>query len=186
MEPDTTGQEMQEKVTSFIAKLRSENTRNIARQIVEFLLKRLDYNDDGSNGWTRSWEIFNEMKNTNPNPYTITRLLRDLTAAGIIERHECSRIRGRPGKKPVFYRVPSSFNSDIFDSREELLARLKSAHESIKYFSGNLELAHAIYTEETGKDLRPLIQARIKEKIIQQASEQKKVVEEPDPCKSLS
>ena len=191
--------QVQQRVTDFLSTLRSENTRALTRQIVEFLIKKrkeqwdTKRDDQGEwfGGWTRSGEIFTEMKNKNPNPFTITRLLRDLTTARIIERRECSRVKGKPGKKPVFYRVPGYYNPLHFSSREELLAIIDDQAKKFEKFGLMYRLAQKIFEEETdGKDIIPLVKTRL----VKEENEIKAHIEEIldkgyrelDPCKSLS
>jgi len=186
---------VQERVTTFFSTLRSENTRTIARQIVEFLLKKREEHwkdkvkktGEWSAGWTRSSEIFSAMNN--PNPFTITRLLRELTAAEIIERKECSQIKRHPGKIPVFYRVPGNYNPLHFKSREELLTIIKEDAERKNQYGIMYLLATEIFKEHTGKDIHPLVKSRFKdcEKKIQSQIDERigEGFNEPDPCQSL-
>lgn len=190
--------QVEEKVTLFLSTLRSENTRTLARQIVDFLVKkkreqwegRDDERHEWGCGWIRSSEIFSEMKN--PNPYTTTRLLRDLTEAKIIERWECSRVKGQPGKKPVFYRVPIIYDPLHFFSREELLNSIrenqKKIYELDRYARMYL-LALEIFREFTGKNLEPLVIAKMEEKEKRTEAIITKIIGESykdsNPCKSL-
>jgi hypothetical protein len=200
MQPDAFDQysyqeNVQESVPTFFSTLRSENTRTIARQIVEFLLKKrkedwkdkVKKTDAWSAGWTRSSEIFSAMNN--PNPFTITRLLRQLSAAEIIERKECSQIKRHPGKIPVFYRVPGNYNPLHFKSREELLTIIKEDAERKNQYSIMYLLATEIFKEHTGKDIHPIVKSRFKdcEKKIQSQIDEKvgEGFKEPDPCQSL-
>jgi DNA-binding HxlR family transcriptional regulator len=187
--------ELQEIVTPFLSKLKSENTRTVTRQIIEFLVKRWDIHwrekSEGREwfgGWTRSSEIFTEINN--PNPYTVTRLLRELTTAGIIERRECSHAKGQPGKKPVFYRVPGHYNPLHFGSRAELLDLIENMNKTLTVFINRYEAAQAIFPLHTGgKELQPLVNDYLKRAEVAKASYfaemQASILKEPDPCESL-
>ena len=129
----------QEKVTSFFNGLESEKTRDGARIIVMWLNdqrkkqweERVSDNE-WNEGWVRSGEIFSALHNTFTKSNTLIRLLSGLTAATIIERKDCARVKGWPGKPPVFYRVTEYYDPILFLSRGDLLILLQQAYDKLE------------------------------------------------------
>lgn len=130
----TSEEEVIEKVTKYLTSVKSENTRVGARQIVEFLIKKWD--EPGSEGWTRSGEIFNALRDHITNPNTLTRILMNLVKAEIIDRQPCPRMKGRSGKAPVFYRVPEKYSPLLFCSRDELIKQLLDLKDRMTLYKG--------------------------------------------------
>jgi hypothetical protein len=122
----TIEEEAMEKVTAYLSSVKSDKTRDGAKEIVEFLLKKRDEQRGG--GWTRSGEIYKALHDHIPNPNTLTRLLKDLVEAKIIDRRNCQRVKGRAGKAPVFYQVPQEYNPWLFYSRDELIRKSWEYH----------------------------------------------------------
>lgn len=123
-----------EKITEYLSSVKSDKTRAGAKEIVEFLLKKRDEHE--GEGWIRSGEIYKTLRDHIPNPNTLTRLLKDLVKAEIIDRQDCPRVKGRAGKAPVFYRVPQGYNPCLFYSRDELIKQfvdLKDQVTAYKY-----------------------------------------------------
>jgi hypothetical protein len=187
--------QVRDKVNRYVSTLRSENTRKLARLVIDFLIKKRqehwsiavsERTNEWKGGWVRSSEIFNELGG---NPYTTTRLLRDLTKADIIHREECSRVKGRPGKNPVFYRVPDIYDPLLFKTREELIAQIRKDTESWITMTTRYAVATEIFKEKTGKDLTPLVKQYLKKtkegnaEILQVLREGG--IKEIDPCKKL-
>lgn len=204
--------EMGVRITQFLSTLRSENTRTVAREIVNFLFDiRYEWNEgvkrDGEwlCGWTRSSEIFKKV-NT-PNPFTVTRLLRDLVEAEILERRECpKRGAGKAGKKPVFYRVTDYYQPYYFSSREDLLAEINRISADYRRVWMKYSTACDVYNRKVhgkqlytkadqerlvkhGEDLDTLVKKRQSELEIENApfleEIKKERVSEIDPCDTV-
>jgi hypothetical protein len=183
-----------DRVTEFLSQLRSENTRELVRQIVAFLLeKRKEHWENAAEsgkwlvGWTRSSEIFKAIDAQNP--FTVTRLLHKLSEANIIDRRECTRVKGQPGKKPVFYKLPAYYDPVSFESREVLLKRIKNLQHSWVNVRMHYSIAKSIFEERTREPLDPLVKVRFDQWVKKQDKRKKEMpggeIKELDPCNHL-
>ena len=188
-------EEATEKITIFLSTLRSENTRKVARQIIEYLFKRREEQLESrenrkiwQGGWIRASEIFITI--TDQNPRTISRMLVDLSQNGLIERKECNRLKGHPGKPPVFYRAPLLYSPRLLLPREELLKEIEEYQEELLEVKEKCRAAYSILKEIIGKEEADIqIETRImqfKEKYAEfDKLKEELSLKEKDPCKSL-
>jgi hypothetical protein len=187
---------IQKRVTVYLSGLRSENTRIASQKVINFLLtkyqEQMDKRKDThewSGGWVRSGNIFSELRNDIPNSNTLTRVLNGLVESNLIERRDCQRIKGKPGKAPVFYRVPTVYDPILFNSHEFLIKAYKKCLAQTQDCMTSELAATMIFREYTGKDLKPLLKNKIKEIKEGQADlnnlEKIAAISETDPCESL-
>lgn len=183
-----------EKVNAYLEETRSQNIRNLTRQIVGFLVEKrkeawqeITEDSKWSTGWTRSGTIFDKFKDEHPR--TITRLLQKLSESGIIERKDCSRVKGQPGKSPVFYRVPVYYNPVYFKTREELIQSIETTNENLVENTLRYGELIQLYREKTGEDPKPIIKERVIKLKAAIAENNKKLenagIKEINPCETL-
>lgn len=112
--------EVKERVDQFINSKRSEETKQYAKEIINFLSKADPAKEQG---WIRVKEIQAALVGSGDIPFNTTffRLLEDLTKAKIIERKEAEREPGARGKRPIYYRVPFYYPPEWFLSCDDLL-----------------------------------------------------------------
>jgi len=179
----TLEEDVNSKVMLFISRLRSENTRNGAKTIINLLLQA---RKEDFPGWVKSSDIFSALK---LNPATTTRLLNDLNKANVIIKHSCPKVEGQRGSPRVFYRVPEYYDPNQFLSREELIQRLNEYHKLLSQSIDREQACQYLFKQFTGQDPQPLIKEVIKEMEKEKEEQFKKISETgikiPDPCKSL-
>jgi len=112
--------EIRARVDQFINSKRNEETKQYAKEIINFLSKADPAKEQG---WIRVKEIQAALVGSGDIPFNTTffRLLEDLTKAKIIERKEAEREPGARGKRPIYYRVPFYYPPEWFLSCDDLL-----------------------------------------------------------------
>ncbi len=120
--------EIRARVDQFINSKRNEETKQYAKEIINFLSKADPAKEQG---WIRVKEMQAALVGSGDIPFNTTffRLLEDLTKAKIIERKEAEREPGARGKRPIYYRVPFYYPPEWFLSRDELLNELDQTEQ---------------------------------------------------------
>jgi len=166
----------------FISQLRSENTKEGAKEIIQILL---DSRNREWPGWVRSSEIFNAL---DLNPSTTTRLLTAMDEAGVIIKRACDKVPGQRGSPRVFYRLPEYYDPNLFKSREELIQVIDQYNIWLSEALERCNIYREILAERARglgdpekliKERLPLYRAR-KEKLLKEIKGSG--LEIPDPC----
>lgn len=183
------------RLTDFINGLRSETTREGARKIIEYLIKERikqkkdqEQTSEWGGGWIRASNIFRDMQGGFKNVNSLVRLLNDLSAAEIIERRQCPRVTGLPGKSPVFYRVPENYDPLCLVSRGELIRRIYICKGFLKNERFESEaILRVLKKERSDEEIREILaeERRNMRREGYFSRQEHEKFEEPDPCKSI-
>lgn len=120
-----------ELLQKFLKSRKSEETKKYVRYIIDYLQGPPDDKGKYTLRWVQSRDFVTAMVGGGkiPNTSTFYKLLKDLKKERLIESKPGQKEISKPGRPPVFYRVPVYYPSVWFMSHEELIKevlRLKS------------------------------------------------------------
>lgn len=115
-----------EILQKFLKSRKSEETKKYVQIIISYLSEQRGEHNKKIPRWVQSRDFIVAMVDGGkiPNGSTFYKLLKDLVDAGLIERKKGLNKTPKPGRPPVFYRVPVYYPRIWFLSRDELIKDL--------------------------------------------------------------
>jgi hypothetical protein len=139
-----------ETVELFLKSRKNDETRDYTRGIIAYLSDQFDQDfkksgDLETAGWVRTKDLIKKVTII-PNQSTFFQLLKNLVEAKMIEKKSeyIPKLATKPGKKPVYYRVPYVYNKEMlrtFQTKESLVEELNEAYAKIVDIGYRLEAA---------------------------------------------
>jgi len=120
---NTREERQNEFLQKFLKSRKSEETKKYVQIIMNYLSEQRGEQNKKISRWVQSRDFIVAMVDSGkiPNSSTFYKLLKDLVDAGLIERKKGLNKKSKPGRPPVFYRVPVYYPSIWFMSRDEMM-----------------------------------------------------------------
>ncbi len=156
----------------FLKSRKSEETRKYVRVILDYLSK--EKKNIETQGWVQSKDLVSALVGEEgiPNSSTFYKLVKDLESAHLIERRKGKKEIPRPGRPPIYYRVPLAYVSIWFLTKDEIIQEWDKTLEIFYNVASQRNVALVLLMDcrkKEGDDLQQLykeIKKEVKEEAI--------------------